>query len=86
MARPPKLPGMADSSSSSSVYIDGFMSSQLFHIHRGEKMRKRMVSCNMIKVFEVEFHLELSGLKKIGSNWPITTKDKLFIITRHPRA
>ena len=55
---------MADSSSSSSVYTDGFMSSQLFHIHRGEKMRKRMVSCNMIKVFKVEFQLELSGLKK----------------------
>ena len=49
-------------------------------------MRKRMVSCNMIKVFKVEFHLELSGLKKFGSNWPITIKDKLLIITRHLRA
>ena len=27
-------------------------------------MRKQMVSCNMIKVFKVEFQLELSGLKK----------------------
>ena len=46
-------------------------------------MRKRMVSCNMIKVVKVEFQLESTGLKKIGSNWPITIKDKLLIISRH---
>ena len=48
-------------------------------------MHKQMVSCNVIKVFKFEFQLELIGLKKMGSNWPKTTKDKLFIINQSPK-